>query len=899
MVDPDELPEYLENRPDERIKWDFPTAWLLGTQLIGSLLDILMSGLFKVDNRDWMVANTIDLRSCATDDAAAPGEPCCWIDFLADTGDSTRLVFQLAYLLQQPALEVLAPVGADRVHHGRTLERPLPRGCALIIGGDTAYPIATRDQLVQRLRAPFVWARRALGDGAAPLEPPVKLLAIPGNHDYYGGLDGYQRQFRIATQRPLSGPRMDLPGYAVAQSASYFAVDLPCDWQLLALDIEKPARPGEDSRLDPRQRDYFRGEIAKPIEEPAQPPAGPPSRLPQPIHELWNRVNELSACVDGLEGSPEGQPIGEIRDAVRELATRITRLGEPADQPRRQYKNRIVVTSRPPVVYQSVTAAGEELTGILGTLGLPAPFQDGRDLAHPPAPLPPDELRLDLSGDVHLYERYWGNTVAAPEAPAERGLDLGVAAGPAQAPACKRLPPPPETWDGKTRLGNETRKRGTAESRANYASVVSGLGGAFHHPSQVRNGTITPQCAWPPAEDSARAVGERLIRPRKVLQAGVAGFLGIAVSLLSFASARAGRAGNLLDLPFFLPRCPGAMPTNLVHLAAVASYTVVIVLMIAAVYFAVQLASWLARPISDIAPRRWTWGWWTRAASHNRLAFWLLRWVGGNRRRSWRLLITAPAWLALIAFELYAIRALGHCSYFTEANDGYVALYIVISIIVLGMLAIAVFVGGRGRRFARLPLALFALVCGALVVWTPYAWMRLVSQCSWGSLCALGLFGLYMPFRRLVTRSRLFGARTQVRRVVAIALILGLAMFYVAVPYAYLHGHPIAALSHPVLGGALAAIFGAFFSCLWVGWYCLVCLQFNIHGSEAGGTARVVQYAEFLRIKLREDRAEVFVIAAEGPPPSPRSWWQFWRYDSDDLPVQARLVDHFVVERTS
>ncbi|HZJ68022.1 MAG TPA: hypothetical protein VFD36_31180, partial [Kofleriaceae bacterium] len=98
------LPEQLHERPRASYEWDFPTAWLLGTQLITGLRDILLSGLFKIDTRDWMVANTIDLRDRATTDEH--GRACCWIDFLADTGDSARLVYQLAYLLQQPELEV-------------------------------------------------------------------------------------------------------------------------------------------------------------------------------------------------------------------------------------------------------------------------------------------------------------------------------------------------------------------------------------------------------------------------------------------------------------------------------------------------------------------------------------------------------------------------------------------------------------------------------------------------------------------------------------------------------------------------------------------------------------------------------------------------------------------------
>jgi hypothetical protein len=102
-------------------------------------------------------------------------------------------------------------------------------------------------------------------------------------------------------------------------------------------------------------------------------------------------------------------------------------------------------------------------------------------------------------------------------------------------------------------------------------------------------------------------------------------------------------------------------------------------------------------------------------------------------------------------------------------------------------------------------------------------------------------------------------------------------------------------MQHPVWSGALAVLFGAYFTCLWIGWYFFVCVQFNAHGNEAGTAARVVQFAEFLRIKLRHDGAEVFVLAVEGPAPKPPPRWAFWRADIADLPIKARLVDRFYI----
>src|SRR6185295_11265900 len=107
-----ELPEHLRDRPTGRHLWDFPTAWLLGTRLIASLRDIVLSAVLHLELRDWMNAGEpIDLRNAIVPAAGAAGaagkeSAGCWIDYLSDTGDSARLVWQLAYLLQQPSLEV-------------------------------------------------------------------------------------------------------------------------------------------------------------------------------------------------------------------------------------------------------------------------------------------------------------------------------------------------------------------------------------------------------------------------------------------------------------------------------------------------------------------------------------------------------------------------------------------------------------------------------------------------------------------------------------------------------------------------------------------------------------------------------------------------------------------------
>src|SRR5687767_14897208 len=88
QVDAGDLPEHLREPPESRVRKEFPTAWLGGAKLLSSLGDILVSNLYRFDPRDWMSPGApIELPE-KTDPASAQDPEACWIDFLADTGDS-------------------------------------------------------------------------------------------------------------------------------------------------------------------------------------------------------------------------------------------------------------------------------------------------------------------------------------------------------------------------------------------------------------------------------------------------------------------------------------------------------------------------------------------------------------------------------------------------------------------------------------------------------------------------------------------------------------------------------------------------------------------------------------------------------------------------------------------
>lgn len=253
-------------------------AWFGFTSFWGHLFHLASSVIATedIDARDWMHAlpaedltDTIAARLGAPGDAASLTEMIgddLWIDFIADTGDDA---------------DVSAAV-ADIVFRAYTLEgETLPRAPVLLFGGDTAYPVATAQEIHNRVCVPFNRVLEERDDGC-----PRVLLGIPGNHDWYDGLDGFARMFRARRgelaredieaetevdrtsqighfvdwveafrvgDRVAKRKTLPLAGYAPVQNASYFAVTLAPQLDLFGVDRQL-------RELDYTQRSFFMGE---------------------------------------------------------------------------------------------------------------------------------------------------------------------------------------------------------------------------------------------------------------------------------------------------------------------------------------------------------------------------------------------------------------------------------------------------------------------------------------------------------------------------------------------------------------------------------------------------------------------------------------------------------------
>jgi hypothetical protein len=198
-----------------------PVAWLSPVQLAGTGLRVALASIqgSYLDKRELQGAFPDQVYREVGPDGGL------WLDFVADLGDGFDATYSVAYLLAQPTLEAG--------------EHELPRGQALVLGGDEVYPTPSSERYEDKLIGPYRAAMPLPPDGPAPT-----MYALPGNHDWYDGLTAFLRIF-------TGSRRTEIGGRKLPQSRSYFAIELPGDWWWLALDDEA------STYIDDPQLAYF------------------------------------------------------------------------------------------------------------------------------------------------------------------------------------------------------------------------------------------------------------------------------------------------------------------------------------------------------------------------------------------------------------------------------------------------------------------------------------------------------------------------------------------------------------------------------------------------------------------------------------------------------------------
>lgn len=220
------------------------SSWFRPTLLLQLLGKVIVSGMFgQYADRRLMIAALDDvddeeLFKRTQLNLIPDKDGAVWIDFVADLGDGFDPTYAIASLLAR-----------DEITLG---EHKLPRGQALIMGGDEVYPLASRENYRQRLRDPYDWAFPDPNPDPNSNDGP-KVFAVPGNHDWYDGLMIFLALF-------AKKESLHLGAWRSSQRRSYFALQVTEQWWIWCADTQL----ADD--IDVPQDSYFRA-IAKRMPE--------------------------------------------------------------------------------------------------------------------------------------------------------------------------------------------------------------------------------------------------------------------------------------------------------------------------------------------------------------------------------------------------------------------------------------------------------------------------------------------------------------------------------------------------------------------------------------------------------------------------------------------------------
>ena len=731
-------------------KFKRPVRWLLGPQLIAGLRGIVLYSAFgsKTDPKGWMRADPPEELDFSHEDK--DGE--FWFDYIADTGDGQKATYSIAYLLMS---DLGIPEGENEVvvnpAPDEDLEERLPRGRFLFVGGDTAYHVGDYATLANRFQGPFEWAFQDLEAGGT-LPERLPIFGIPGNHDYYDSLHGFNRQFRAPAlkiqhaAKTLSGdptatrdrpPQLELSGFERRQQATYMALKLPFAWHFWGVDAQV-------GKVDFRQAHFFRSVGG----------GSTPEKLILATPEPSVVFGKRPFC-----DSPEAQPCATLD------------LARPFVDPNGRASKK-----------KSKTMSED-----------PAREDDG-------VQLPEGTCRLDIAGDVHHYARFWG--------PSSNG-----SGGPKQPRA------------------------------HNYASVVAGFGGAFLHPSNTDFGEIEEQALFPPKSDSRWETTRRLLKPWTIIDGGYVWLIGALVAFsIVFAATWTESTKALVDGLFrgtiaSLGKAwwneitdavgelwDGNLPVleNLDH-GLVYTVALLLSLVVAAVLL------WLGSKYSDKLVER------ARTESINlghQLRIWA--YYGGG---------------ALLAFASVWIFGNYRASY-VLSDLIFLAIVVGLSWGLVWKFAVKTAAKRHSPKVEKTGFFLIGVLHAVLQLLLPV--LIIIKNGWWSALGAVVLAALFVPIGLLV-------ARWANRWALLLTWVVH-ASLQLYLPFA-LDRVPMGDLA----GVLIALPLGAFMSCMWLGWYLAVTLQFNGHNNEAGGAARIEKFRGLVRIRLKGDELTAFVIAFDEP----------------------------------
>ncbi|HKX26121.1 MAG TPA: hypothetical protein VJ302_00380 [Blastocatellia bacterium] len=487
-------------------KFERPVAWLLGRQLLGSIKGILLYTAYgkRLDPRDWMRANVFPSRTEATSLAAwrerrferdprtAPPSAAVHPDLLPKLLDQERGLWRER---GEFWFDYLSDTG-----DGMTATYSLAYLCLSNLYVKTLDP--------SRLAAGDQVRVQANKEASTVAELPRGEFLFVGGDTAYHVSDYMTLANRI--QRPYRWAYQDL----VADGG---------------LDPQTPNRPllgipGNHDYYD--QLNGFRRQFRHSVRDEPSRGAAPESSNPSPEDLVrqaqlflpgFNRYQQASYLALQL---PFGwqfwgldTEVGQIDERQRKFFRDLCE-DDPASPGQIVPPPKLIVaTCVPSTVFGKLATPNDgKAVDAYRQLGLSSPFlpteSAGAAIGGPDLQTTGDvqmkagECRLDLAGDIHHYARYWG--------------------------------PPPTRTDGRTpREGAETRP----PSAQSYASVVSGIGGAFHHPSATYLDEVQEQTLYPSEAESTAEVARRIFKPWNIVTGGYVWLAGLVVAFTIYFAA--------------------------------------------------------------------------------------------------------------------------------------------------------------------------------------------------------------------------------------------------------------------------------------------------------------------------------------------------------------------------
>ncbi|HEY4243107.1 MAG TPA: hypothetical protein VGM88_25015 [Kofleriaceae bacterium] len=477
---------------------------------------------------------------------------------------------------------------------------------------------------------------------------------------------------------------------------------------------------------------------------------------------------------------------------------------------------------------------------------------------------------IDLeSGTLDARQRTYFHTacakpaklvLATPEPALVNGARGGVCATIETACADLGIEPPnaPDCWPaggGKARveLSGDTHnyQRYYGTGAAPYASIVSGGGGAFMHPTSIDFGRAVAEAKYPSPEKSHKAVGAKALNPLNVLRDGFGVFIGAALAMILYHSAAcvgSGRAFWAIPfgwLGFTIERSDHAVTPYLRCVGVTLAYLAGLAIIYKSRTYAMGHRSMSSREL----PRTRRYGLSAIGITLGLVLPWVAIAYAGRQ----------PA-ENVLAHVLSALVILGT---------------------IVGLAMFAVKVGAEQHHFrGRVG---FGIVGALFGVWELFVPLVITLRWSWtvAGAEAIAIAVLYVIGRAamlLRPHGRWRGAM--------LAWAIGAVVVTIAVPL--LVGERIP-MDTPTRGWdevqhvAVAGLVGLLWTSVALAWYFAFCYSQNAHSNETAIVARVDSYKQFIRFRVAADGTLTgYVIGFDHPM-------------GDARPHVPHLVDTFTV----